>query len=551
MRNLKFTVTYAYDPINGKLQTRTQPEGVTTFGYESSYGLLNRVTGPTNVDLSFTRAGPLVLSTSFANVPVAGVTPVANWTYTPTFKLASASMDQGTAIDYTYDADDVLSQVGGMQITRGANGQFATTKLSSIATSYGYDGFGDLSGMTATYGGSTMLSTTLTKDSVGRIIGRTESVNGVSNAASYQYDHLDRISSVTIGGVTTSYSYDVNGNRLNNGAVYDAQDRLISDSIYNYAYDGRGALRQKVSKLNGEVSNYQYDVFGHLMSATLPGGKSVNYQLDGLGRRVARQVNGGAWTGLIYQDDTHLIGMVDASGIVTAQFVYGTSDHSPDYMSKNGVSYRIISDERGSVRLVVNATDGTVAQRMDYDVWGNVTADTAPGFQPFGFAGGFYDNVTGLVRFGARDYDASTGRWMSKDPILFNGGQANLYVYAGDDPVNKIDPDGRNPIVVAVIAVAAVGGISSYVGTLIGGGTQRQALASVPTGAVAGAAATITALAAAASAIPTATGVALGIGLDIALQVAFATTSFPQGLGPSDLQKGVRAIKQGTTCPLH
>jgi len=41
-----------------------------------------------------------------------------------------------------------------------------------------------------------------------------------------------------------------------------------------------------------------------------------------------------------------------------------------------------------------------------------------------------------LVRFGARDYDPSVGRWTSKDPILFDGGQANLYVYVNNDPVN-------------------------------------------------------------------------------------------------------------------
>lgn len=63
-------------------------------------------------------------------------------------------------------------------------------------------------------------------------------------------------------------------------------------------------------------------------------------------------------------------------------------------------------------------------------------------FQPFGFAGGLYDADTGLVRFGARDYDALTGRWTSKDPILFGGGQANLYAYVGNDPINRIDPSG-------------------------------------------------------------------------------------------------------------
>jgi RHS repeat-associated protein len=79
---------------------------------------------------------------------------------------------------------------------------------------------------------------------------------------------------------------------------------------------------------------------------------------------------------------------------------------------------------------------------MDYDEFGNVTQDTNPGFQPFGFAGGIYDRHTGLVRFGARDYDAQAGRWTSRDPFLFEGGQANLYVYVDNDPINRIDPLG-------------------------------------------------------------------------------------------------------------
>ncbi|MGH2376362.1 MAG: RHS repeat-associated core domain-containing protein, partial [bacterium] len=69
---------------------------------------------------------------------------------------------------------------------------------------------------------------------------------------------------------------------------------------------------------------------------------------------------------------------------------------------------------------------------------------TAPGFQPFGYAGGLYDHQTGLVRFGARDYDASTGRWTAKDPIGFGGGSANLYVYVDSDPVNALDPLGMD-----------------------------------------------------------------------------------------------------------
>ena len=72
--------------------------------------------------------------------------------------------------------------------------------------------------------------------------------------------------------------------------------------------------------------------------------------------------------------------------------------------------------------------------------------DSNPGFQPFGFAGGLYDPQTRLVRFGARDYDASIGRWLSKDPIGLNS-EPNLWAYATGDPLNFIDDTGTQMVV--------------------------------------------------------------------------------------------------------
>jgi RHS repeat-associated protein len=110
-----------------------------------------------------------------------------------------------------------------------------------------------------------------------------------------------------------------------------------------------------------------------------------------------------------------------------------------------------------------------VAERIDYDEWGHVLADSNPGFQPFGFAGGLFDRDTGLVRFGARDYDPQTGRWTNKDPVRFRGGTTNLYEYVGGDSVNGIDPRGT-------------GGVGFYVGGsadagafVAGGGAQWSA----------------------------------------------------------------------------
>jgi RHS repeat-associated protein len=129
------------------------------------------------------------------------------------------------------------------------------------------------------------------------------------------------------------------------------------------------------------------------------------------------------------------------SGSIRTLFVYGTRPHVPDLMLRDGETYRLLTDARGSVRLVVNVTTGEIAQRLTYDPWGRVLEDTTPAFQPFAFAGGLYDPLTGLVRFGARDYDPELGRWTATDPILFAGG-LNHYAYVGNDPVGYVDPSG-------------------------------------------------------------------------------------------------------------
>lgn len=118
----------------------------------------------------------------------------------------------------------------------------------------------------------------------------------------------------------------------------------------------------------------------------------------------------------------------------------------PDYFVRGGATCRVVTDHLGSVRLVIDTSTGAVAQQMDYDPSGRVVGDTNSGFQPFGFAGGLYDSLTGLVRFGARDYDAETGRWANKDPIGFDADDSNLYAYVLDDPINNLDPEGRTAL---------------------------------------------------------------------------------------------------------
>src|SRR5947209_8272646 len=87
----------------------------------------------------------------------------------------------------------------------------------------------------------------------------------------------------------------------------------------------------------------------------------------------------------------------------------------PEYMvTSDGAAYRLITDQVGSVRLVVDTRSGAVVDRIDRDDFGNVLSDSAPGTQLFGFAGGLWDSLVGLVKLGRRDYDPAIGRWTTK-----------------------------------------------------------------------------------------------------------------------------------------
>gem|GEM_PF-6371976 len=248
--------------------------------------------------------------------------------------------------------------------------------------------------------------------------------------------------------LVTQWAYDANGNRVQevkaNGEVIaassDDQDRLLTYGDLTFTHTHHGEL---FSKCQGTACReFTYDVFGNLRQVVLDNGQVIEYLVDGRNRRIGKKIDGALVQGWLYDDQLRILAEVDGQSNVVARFIYAEGINLPELMEKSGRTYRLIKDQLGSVRLAVDVEDGSIMQEMRYDAWGNVIFDSNPGFQPFGFAGGLYDPQTRLVRFGARDYDASVGRWLSKDPLLFWGGSANVFGYAEGDPLGCGDPRG-------------------------------------------------------------------------------------------------------------
>ncbi len=445
-------VELEYD-TSGRLDRFTSLEGSGERVYDLAYsgtGLLQSlsVTGGPMLGFGYAPQTSLLESTSWTGSGT--VTGTVSWSYDPDGRLGTQTVGTTPAVPFGYDNDGLLTQAGALTLTRDPaefpdSGLVAGTTLNLVTTAPDYNAFGELEEDEAVFNGPTLLYRLeiLARDALGRIETKRETI-GTDPAVTtdYTYDLAGRLDRVTIGGqLARDYAYDLNGNRLAEQAgpaigVYDSQDRLQSYGATSYMHTRGGDLATKTDATG--TTSYAYDGLSNLRRIDRPGGLPViEYEIDGANRRVGKRVNGTRTKGWLYQDGLRVVAELDGANAVVTRFVYGTKPNVPDYMVRGGVTYRILSDHLGSVRLVVNASTGAAAQRIDYDEWGKPTYVTGTGtadFQPFSFAGGLHDPDTGLVRFGARDYDPAVGRWTTKDPIRFPfadiGLVTGLYGYA-------------------------------------------------------------------------------------------------------------------------
>jgi RHS repeat-associated protein len=412
--------------------------------YSTSSGQLAKLTSSTGDAMGFTQQGPLLSGVQWSGSVTGSVSIQFNNDLVPAIQTVGGA----SAVAFSYDGDLLLTNAGPLGLTRDTNGFVTATSAGMVQDARAYDDLGRMTQYSVTVGGSNFWSVALAYDLLDRITNKVESTSGsISRTWQFAYDSEGRLSQVWLNGiVAATYNYDTNGNRLTRNsdtATYDAQDRVQTYAGDNFTWSPNGMLNHHVSA--GQTTTYAWDLRSALASVALPDGRTVAYVLDGLGRRIGKQINGVLQRGWLYDDQDRPVAELNGSSVVTEQFVYCDGSSTPSLCMAGTNLYVLISDERGSIRFVLNTADGTLAQALDYDEFGRVITDTNPGFQPFGFGGGLYDPDTTLVRFGAREYLAETGQWAARDPIAFNGGSFNLYCYVDNDPVNLLDPLGTGP----------------------------------------------------------------------------------------------------------
>jgi RHS repeat-associated protein len=240
---------------------------------------------------------------------------------------------------------------------------------------------------------------------------------------SFDYDDADNILSITKGRKQTTFTAnDANqvASENNQSYSYDANGNLLDDGRFTYSWDAENRLLSATNKTSGAISAFTYDGLSRRISNT---------------ETVKGRAGNSKSTTTYYQwcGDT-LCMALDSSGAVTERYY-------PQGEQINGKNRYYATDKLGSVMQVVNA-NGSLLGESRYDAYGK--RELAMGIQPrFGYAGMFRHEPTGLNLTLYRAYNPQTGRWLSRDPIGENGG-LNIYGYVGNDPLGAVDPEGLN-----------------------------------------------------------------------------------------------------------
>lgn len=242
------------------------------------------------------------------------------YTYNNEFNLQSFAY-AGKTYDFSYDNDGLLTHSGDFAIIRNlANGLPETVTGGALNLSHAFNGYGEISREDYVVGGQYITSWGLSRDKTGKIIEKTETMGGITSNYEYGYGAMGRLLSVTKNGALgENYQYGLNGTQIyewntlkgvsGRSFTYSDEDHLLTAGDVAYQYHAEGFLIKKI--VGADVTHYDYSSRGELLSVAFPDGRTIEYILDPLGRRVAKKVNGVITEKYLWQGLTRLLAVYD------------------------------------------------------------------------------------------------------------------------------------------------------------------------------------------------------------------------------------------------
>jgi len=208
-------------------------------------------------------------------------------------------------------------------------------------------------------------------------------------------------------------------------------------------FDANGNTTSKTDSTG--TTTYSWDFENRLTSVTLPGqGGTVSFAYDPMGHRISKSSLSG--TSIYAYDGDNLIEEANAAGAVVARYTQGEDIDEPLAMLRGGTTSYYAQDGIGSITSLSNAA-GSLAQTYTFDSFGNRTASSGSVTNPFQYASREFDAETTLYFMRARYFDPASGRFISEDPIGFDGDGPNFYAYVRNNPLTGIDLWGLSTLV--------------------------------------------------------------------------------------------------------
>jgi RHS repeat-associated protein len=394
--------SYAYTWFkNGLPKTATGPNGTTTFAY-TTLGQLKSSSDPFGKTVGYE--------------------------YDQVGNLAKIIYPDTKAVTYAYNSRNLLETV---------------TDWKSRTTTYTYSDAGRITRVTYPssayveylYDAYWRLKTINNKKADGTlIVGYTVD----------QFDELDAPKQITkTGGISATSSV------MDESSIYDDNNRISSAGTATFSHNNLGEVLTKIK--GGVTTTFTYDVTdvaGLLKGISITGGTASTYTYDAMGRRISA-TRGGVTTKYILDLSgvmPNALAETDNAGNITAYYVYGLGLITRIEADTANTPYYYHFDRSGNTVALTDATGFNVTDQYAYDADPFAFGITKTGTTPnqFTFVGkyGVMDEGDNIFYMRARYYDAEAGRFLSEDPIGFDGGDMNVYSYVGGNPIVRLDPGG-------------------------------------------------------------------------------------------------------------